>query len=42
MTFKDIYKRNSAYADKEAYPELKECLETRAEISNEWIVIEKE
>jgi hypothetical protein len=40
ILFNDSYMRLSAFSDKEAYFELKECLETRAELSKEWIVLE--
>jgi hypothetical protein len=42
ILFKDSYRRLSAFAPMEAYFELKECLETRAKLAKEWIVIEKE
>ena len=42
VTFTDSYERHESYAEKEVYFDLKECLEARAAVSKEWIVIEKE
>ncbi len=42
IVFKDSYKRADTFMPKEAYYELKKCLETRADVAKGWIVIERE
>ncbi|MCK4353297.1 DUF3857 domain-containing protein [candidate division WOR-3 bacterium] len=42
IVFKDIYKRKLSKAGQEKYQDYKRCIETRAKLSREWIVLKKQ